>query len=81
LERCHAAPRSNLTSLERQRVLDQATQEGNDYHLQKSSVKTTPLEGEAKDPRILTGSQAVPRMDPRWDPQSKAKTPFHSLHH
>jgi hypothetical protein len=60
-----------LTSLEQKRVLDQATQAGNDYHLQKSSVKTEPLEGEAEDPRVLTGAQAVPRMDPGWDPQSE----------
>jgi hypothetical protein len=46
-----------LTSLEQQRVLDQATHEGNDYHLQKSSVKSTHLKGEAEDPGILT-----------WDP-------------
>jgi hypothetical protein len=46
-----------LTSLEQKRVLDQATQAGNDYHLQKSSVKTEPLEGEAEDPRVLTGAQ------------------------
>jgi hypothetical protein len=38
-----------LTSLEWQKVLDQATQAGNDYHLQKSSVKPAPLEKEAKD--------------------------------
>jgi hypothetical protein len=34
-----------LTSLEWQRVLDQATQAGNGYHLQKSSVKPIPLRG------------------------------------
>jgi hypothetical protein len=56
-----------LTSLEMQRVLDQATQAGNDYHLQKSSVKPTPLDGEAKDPRGLTGVQAVPRTNHGWD--------------
>jgi hypothetical protein len=60
-----------LTSLEWQRVLDQATQLDNDYHLQKSSVKPAPLEGEAKGPGVLIGAQVVPRTDPRWDPQSE----------
>jgi hypothetical protein len=45
-----------LTSLEWQRVLDQVTQVGNDYYLQKSSVKPAPLEGETKDPGVLTCS-------------------------
>jgi hypothetical protein len=49
-----------LTSLERQRVLDQATQAGNDYHLQKSSVKPAPLEGEAEVPE----SQLWPKQFP-----------------
>jgi hypothetical protein len=57
-----------LTFLEQQRVLDQATQAGNDYHLQKSSINPTPLEREAEDLRVPTGAQVVPRMDPRWDP-------------
>jgi hypothetical protein len=57
-----------LTSLEWQRILDQATQAGNDYHLQNSSVKPAPLEGEYKDLRVPTGTQAVPRTDPGWDP-------------
>jgi hypothetical protein len=56
-----------LTSLERQRVLDEVTQVDNDYHLQKSSVKPAHLEGEAEDPGVLTGAQAVPRMNPRWE--------------
>jgi hypothetical protein len=55
----------SLTSLEWQRVLDQATQAGNDYHLQKSSVKLAPLEGEAEDPGVLTGAHMFPRTDPR----------------
>jgi hypothetical protein len=38
-----------LASLEQQRVFDQATQVGNDYHLQKSSVKPMPLEREDED--------------------------------
>jgi hypothetical protein len=48
-----------LTSLEQQRVLDQATQAGNDYHLQKSSVKPTPQEEEAE-------SQVGPKWFPGW---------------
>jgi hypothetical protein len=54
-----------LTFLEQKRFFDQVIQVGNDYHLQKSSVKPTPLEREDKDPRVPTGAQAVPRMDPR----------------
>jgi hypothetical protein len=37
----------------------------------KSPLKPTPLEGEAEDPGVLTGTQVVPRMDPGWDPQSE----------
>jgi hypothetical protein len=58
-----------LTSLEQQRVLDQATQAGNDYHLQKSSVKSAPLEGEAEDPRVPTGAQMVPKTIPDGIPK------------
>jgi hypothetical protein len=61
-----------LTSLEWQRVLDQATQAGSDYHLQKSSVKPTALEREDTYPGILTGTQVVPGTDPRCDPQIEA---------
>jgi hypothetical protein len=61
-----------VTFLECQRVLDQTTQEGNDYHIQKSSVKITPLEGEDRDPRVPTGAQDVLRMDSGWDPRSEA---------
>jgi hypothetical protein len=46
-----------LTALEQQRVLDQATQAGNDYHLQKSSVKPTPQEEEAES-----------QVGPKWFP-------------
>jgi hypothetical protein len=62
-------PDQTLTSLEQQRVLDQATQVGNDYHLQKSSVKPAPLKGEAEDSRVPTGAQVLPRTDPGWDPE------------
>jgi hypothetical protein len=54
-----------LTPLVLQRLWDQATQVGNDYHQQKSSVKPTPLQGEAEEPGILTWAQVVLRMDPR----------------
>jgi hypothetical protein len=54
-----------LTSLELERVLDQA-------NLQKSSVKPASLKGEAKDPRVPTGSQAVSRTDTGWGPRSVA---------
>jgi hypothetical protein len=57
-----------LTSLEWQRVLDQATLAGNDYHLQKSSVKSAPLKREDEDP----GAQVVTRTDHGWEPQNEA---------
>jgi hypothetical protein len=38
----------------------------------KSPVKSAPLEEEAKDLGVLTGSQEVPRMDPAWDTQREA---------
>jgi hypothetical protein len=41
---------------------------GNDYHLQKFSVKSAPLEGEAKDSGVPTGAQAFPRTETKWDP-------------
>jgi hypothetical protein len=58
--------------LEWQRILDQATQVGNDYHLQKSSVNPEPLEREAKDPGVPTVAQVFPRTDLGCDPQSEA---------
>jgi hypothetical protein len=57
-----------LTSWEHQRALDQATQTGNYYHLQKSSVKPALLERENKDPGIPIRAQVVPKTDPRWEP-------------
>jgi hypothetical protein len=48
----------------------------------KSPVKPAPLEGEAGDPRVLTGAQMVPRTDPGWDLQSEANewTRHHFIH-
>jgi hypothetical protein len=78
-----------LTSLEKQRVLDQAVTAGDNYHLDKSSPTglspTGPSqeeEGEGeerqrhwipkKEPQfpIPTGDLAVPRYDPKWDPEN-----------
>jgi hypothetical protein len=51
-----------LTCLEQQRVLDQATQVGNDYHLQKSSVKPTPQKGKPRAPESHLGPKWFPRQ-------------------
>jgi hypothetical protein len=78
-----------LTSLEEQRVLDQAVRAGHNYHLAKSSLtglsQTGPSqekEGEGEERQrhwipkrdsqfpIPTGDQAVPRYDPKWDPEN-----------
>jgi hypothetical protein len=78
-----------LTSLEKQKVLDQAAKDRDDYHLDKcgstglsqtgSSQEEEP-EGEKRqrhripkrEPKfpILTGDQAVPRYDTKWDPEN-----------
>jgi hypothetical protein len=78
-----------LTSLEKQRVLDQAVTAGHNHHLDKSSPpglsQTGPSqeeegEGEerqrhripSREPQfpIPTGDQAVPRYDPKRDPEN-----------
>jgi hypothetical protein len=61
-----------LISVECQRVLDQATQIDNDYHLQKFSVKPAPLQWKDKAPGVPIGAQVVPKMNPRWEPWSEA---------
>jgi hypothetical protein len=60
-----------LTSSEWQRVHDQATRAGNDYHLQKSSVNPPCLGREDEDPGVPTGAEVVLRKDPRWDTQNE----------
>jgi hypothetical protein len=59
-----------VTFLECQRVLDQTTQEGNDYHLKMSFVKLTPLEVEDRVPIVQSGAQDVLRTDSGWDPRT-----------
>jgi hypothetical protein len=78
----------NLSSLEKQQVLDQAAAAGDDYHLDKCGPtalsQTGPSqeeEGEGneiqrhwifkREPQspILTEDQAMPRYDPKWDPE------------
>jgi hypothetical protein len=58
-----------LSSLGWQRVLDQASQVGNDYDLQKSSVKPTPLEREDNNPRVQMGSKHFPGWIPDGTPE------------
>jgi hypothetical protein len=55
-----------LSSLEKQRVLAQATQVGDDFHLQQAPVPLAP-KNEGKSMPLPTGAQAVPLADPHWD--------------
>jgi hypothetical protein len=52
-----------VSSLEKQWVLAQATQDGNDYHLQQAPIPMAPENEEINVP-IPTGAQAVPLTDP-----------------
>jgi hypothetical protein len=52
-----------LFSLEKQWVLAQATQVGNDYHLQWAPIPVAP-KNEEINMLIPTGAQAVPLTDP-----------------
>lgn len=74
-----------LTSLDKQRIVDQAVEAGNNYHLAKSkspsgqSQIAAPLDGEQSRMRsearipIPTGDQAVPPSDPGWDPEKTSR--------
>jgi hypothetical protein len=55
-----------LSSLEKQQVRAQATQVGNDYHLQQSPIPVVPESEEINVP-IPTRAQAVPLSDPHWN--------------
>jgi hypothetical protein len=55
-----------LSSLEKQQVLAQVTQVGNDYHLQWAPIPMVP-ENEEINVSIPTGVQAVPLADPHWN--------------
>jgi hypothetical protein len=54
-----------LTSLEKKRVLAQATQMGEDFHFQWAPIPQAPGNEEIEMPQIPTGAQAVPLADPR----------------
>jgi hypothetical protein len=77
-----------LTSLEKQRVIDQAVTAGDNYHLDKSGPRGLSQTGSSEDEEegeerqrhripkrepqfpTPTGDQAVPRYDPKWDPEN-----------
>jgi hypothetical protein len=66
-----------LSSVEKQRVLAQATQVGNDYHLQRVPIPVVPGNEEINMP-IPTGAQAVPLADPHWNQNDKDE--WHRCH-
>jgi hypothetical protein len=57
----------NLTSLEKQQVLAQATQMGDSFHLHQAPIPPAPGNEGIEMPQIPTGAQAVPQADPHWD--------------
>jgi hypothetical protein len=59
-------PDQTLSSLEKQWVLAQATQIGDDYHLQCVPIPMAPG-NEGINMPMPTGAQAVPLADPHWD--------------
>jgi hypothetical protein len=67
-----------LSSVEKQRVLAQATQVGNDYHLQRVPIPVMPGNEEINMP-IPTGAQAVPLADPHWN-QNDDEDEWHRCH-
>jgi hypothetical protein len=54
------------SSLEKQWILAQATQVGNDYHLQRAPIPVTP-ENEEINVSVPTRAQAVPLAEPHWN--------------
>jgi hypothetical protein len=56
-----------LTSLEKQQVLAQATQIGDDFHSQRGPMSPVPGNEGLEMAWIPTGAQAVPQADPHWD--------------
>jgi hypothetical protein len=55
-----------LSSLEKQRILAQATQVGDDFHLQQTPIPMGPG-NEGINMSMPTGAQAVPLSNPHWD--------------
>jgi hypothetical protein len=55
-----------LSSLEKQRVLAQTTQVGDDFHLQWAPIPVAPGNEGINMPMPM-GAQAVPLTDPHWD--------------
>jgi hypothetical protein len=67
-----------LSSLEKQRVLAQASQVGNDYHLQQAPLPRVPGNEEINMP-IPTGAQAVLLADLHWN-QNDEEDKWHQCH-
>jgi hypothetical protein len=55
-----------LSSLEKQQVLDQTTEVGDDFHLQQAPIPVVPG-NEGINMPMPTGAQRVPLADPHWD--------------
>jgi hypothetical protein len=55
-----------LSSLEKQWVLAQSTQVGDDFHVQQAPIPMAPG-NEGINMTMPTGAQAVPMADPHWD--------------
>jgi hypothetical protein len=58
-----------LTSLEKQQVLAQATQMGDNFHLQWAPMPPAPGNEEIEMPKIPTGGQEVLQADPPLGPK------------
>jgi hypothetical protein len=67
-----------LSSLEKQWILAQATQVGNDCHLQWALIPMAP-ENECINVPIPTGAQVVPLADPHWS-QNGQEDEWHWCH-
>jgi hypothetical protein len=67
-----------LSSLEKQWGLAQATNIGDDFHLQRAPIPMAPENGEIYI-HIPTGAQAVPLADPHWD-QNGEEDEWHQCH-
>jgi hypothetical protein len=63
MEGYYASTTPSLSSLEKQQVLAQATEVGNNYHLQRAPIPVAP-ENEAVNVPIPTGTQTTPLEDP-----------------
>jgi hypothetical protein len=67
-----------LSSLEKQWVQDQATQVGDNFHLQQSPIPVAPGNEEINMP-IPMGAQTVPLADPHWN-QNDEGDEWHQCH-